>query len=144
LVDARVTAYLSSVSSPRRRRDADTLMELMQTVTGQEPRMWATVVGFGQYHYRYASGREGDGPGAAFAARKGASTIYLPDGVRAHGDLLAKLGPHSTGVGTIHIKDLHEIDLGTLEAIVRKSYSTLTSGTFERRARESGEAGSDC
>jgi hypothetical protein len=113
----------------------------MQAITDEEPRMWATVVGFGQYHYRYPSGREGHGPGTAFAARRAASTIYVPDGVGAHRDLLANLGPHSTGVGTIHIKDLHEIDLDILEAVIRTSYETLTSGTFEHRARESGGHG---
>ncbi|MEP6648374.1 MAG: hypothetical protein ABJA74_00460 [Lapillicoccus sp.] len=84
-----VYAHLESVSSATRRRDADTLLALMRAVTGEEPHMWATVVGFGQYHYRYPSGREGDAPAAGFAARKSASTIYVPDGVGAHSDLLA-------------------------------------------------------
>jgi hypothetical protein len=97
VVDDQVAAYLETVSSPRRRRDAATLVRLMQDVTGEQPRMWATVVGFGQYHYRYATGREGDAPAAGFAARKAASTIYIPEGVGAHSDLLARLGPHSTG-----------------------------------------------
>lgn len=100
--------------------------------------MWATVVGFGSYHYRYDSGREGDAPAAGFAARKAASAIYLADGVGAHADLLAKLGPHSTGVGCLYLKDLEQIDLGTLEAILRSSYSALTSGTYPHRARDNG------
>ncbi|HET6666637.1 MAG TPA: DUF1801 domain-containing protein, partial [Intrasporangium sp.] len=94
-----VTAHLDSVQSPLRRRDADTLIGLMQRVTGQEPRMWATIVGFGRYHYRYASGREGDAPAAGFAPRKAATTVYVMDGVDAYSDLLDRLGPHTTGVG---------------------------------------------
>ena len=137
-VDDQVAAYLESVSSPRRRRDAATLVRLMQDVTGEQPRMWATVVGFGQYHYRYATGREGDAPAAGFAARRAASTIYVPEGVGAHSDLLARLGPHSTGVGCIYVKDLQDVDLAVLETIVRRSYATVTADVFPHRARDSG------
>lgn len=137
-MDEAVQAHLEAVASPKRRRDAATLVALMQRVTGEEPHLWATVVGFGQYHYRYASGREGDAPAAGFAPRKAASTVYVPDGVGAHGDLLEKLGPHSTGVGCIYIKDLQEVDLGVLAAIVTRSYATVTSGTYANRARDSG------
>jgi hypothetical protein len=136
-VDDQVRAYVESVPSSRRRRDAATLVQLMQAVTGVQPRMWGTIVGFGQYHYRYASGREGDAPAAGFAARKSASTIYVPDGVGAQADLLAKLGPHSTGVGCIYIKDLEEVDLAVLEAIIGRSYAALTSGIYPNRARDS-------
>ena len=102
--------------------------------------MWATVVGFGRYHYRYPSGREGDGPAASFAARRVATAIYVPDGVGAHRELLEKLGPHSTGIGCIYIKDLQQIDLGRLEEIISQSVSTLTSGTYTHRARDSSRA----
>jgi hypothetical protein len=74
-MNEEVRAHLEAVASPKRRREAAVLVELMERVTGEEPRLWATVVGFGQYHYRYASGREGDAPAAGFAARKGASTV---------------------------------------------------------------------
>ena len=136
-MNADVAAYLESVTAPTRRRDAATLLELMQRVTGVAPRMWSTVVGFGEYHYRYASGREGDAPAAGFAARKAASTVYVSDGVGAHADLLAKLGPHSTGEACIYIKDLHDVDTDVLTQIVARSYATLTSGTFPDRARDS-------
>jgi hypothetical protein len=111
----------------------------MQRVTGEQPRMWATVVGFGEYHYKYESGREGDTPAAGFAARKAVSTVYLPDGVGAHRDSLAKLGPHSTGVGCLYIKDLEEVDLAVLESIVTSSYATVSSGVFPHRARDSSD-----
>ena len=136
-MDEDVRAHLETVASPKRRRDADTLVALMERVTDEQPRLWATVVGFGQYHYRYASGREGDAPAAGFAPRKAASTVYVPDGVGGHSDLLEKLGPHSTGVGCIYIKDLQDVELGVLEAIVTRSYAAVTAGTYAHRARDS-------
>lgn len=100
--------------------------------------MWATIVGFGRYHYRYASGREGDAPAAGFAPRKAATTVYVMDGVDAYSDLLDRLGPHTTGVGCIYIKDLEKVDLDALEAIVGRSYERLTAGVWPNRAAESG------
>jgi hypothetical protein len=133
-----VQAYVEKISSPTRRQDTETLVGLMGRVTGEEPRLWGSIVGFGQYHYRYVSGREGDAPAAGFAARKSALAIYLPDGVGAHADLLAALGPHATGVGCLYVKALKDADLDVLEAVVSRSYATVTSGTFPYRARESG------
>lgn len=89
--------------------------------------MWGTIVGFGQYHYKYASGREGDTHAAGFAARKTATTAYLMDGLEAHAELLEQLGPHTTGRGCLYMKDLTAVDLEVLETIVSRSYSTLTA-----------------
>jgi hypothetical protein len=124
-----VRTYLTGISSPKRRRDAETMVEVMRRATGEEPKMWGTIVGFGQYHYTYDSGREGDAPAAGFAARKAATTVYVTDGVDAHAELLDQLGPHTTGRGCIYVKDLTAVDLEVLEAIVSRSYSTLTGGT---------------
>jgi hypothetical protein len=137
-----VDAYLDKLPA-RRRHDAETLLELMGRVTGQEPRFSGMAAGFGTYHYRYASGREGDAAAAAFAARTGALVIYLMDGVGAHAELLARLGPHRTGVGCVYLRNLQEIDLDVLERIVSRSYATLTAGTYTHHARESGESGAD-
>ena len=101
--------------------------------------MWGSIVGFGEYHYKYDSGREGDSAAAAFAARKAATTVYAVDGIGAHTDLLERLGPHTTGVGCIYIKDLTAVDLAVLETIVSRSYAALTAGTYTKRAREGGE-----
>src|SRR5680860_1437140 len=119
---------------PRSAAGTPTRSSLMERVTDEQPRLWATVVGFGQYHYRYASGREGDAPAAGFAPRKAASTVCVPDGVGGHSDLLEKLGPHSTGVGCIYIKDLQDVELGVLEAIVTRSYAAVSAGTYAHRA----------
>jgi hypothetical protein len=136
LVDAAVQRYHDAISAARRRRDAETMIDLMRRATGQEPHMWGSIVGFGGYHYQYESGHQGDAPAAGFAARKAATSVYVADGVTAHHQLLERLGPHTTGVGCIHIKDLAAVGLDVLEKIVDRSYTTLTSGTFTKRARD--------
>lgn len=135
-MDEDVQTHLESIPLEKRRRDADTLLELMARVTGQQPHMWHTVVGFGSYHYHYASGRQGDAPAAGFAARKAATTIYVPNGVAAHAELLERLGPHTTGVGCIYIKDLRDVDLDVVASIVGRSYAAVTAGTFTNRAHD--------
>ena len=136
-MDGAVQDYLDGVPSPTRRRDAETLLELMGRVTGEPARMWgSSVIGFGQYHYRYESGREGDAAAVSFSPRKAATTIYLLDGVGAYPDKLSRLGPHTTGVGCLYVKDLAKVDLGVLEEIVGESYHTLTSGTYTNRAAD--------
>ena len=99
--------------------------------------MWGSIIGFGEYHYRYASGREGDAPAASFAPRKEATTLYVMDGVDAYRDELDRLGPHTTGVGCIYIKDLDKVDLDALEAVVARSYGRLTAGVWTNRAADS-------
>lgn len=133
-----VRAFVEEISAPTRRRDAEALLTMMHRITGEEARMWgSSIVGFGRYEYRYESGREGEGPAASFSPRKAATVVYLPDGVGAYADRLDALGPHSTGVGSLYLKDLDEVDLGLLEQIVEESFRTLTSGTYAHRARSS-------
>ncbi|MEV1129045.1 DUF1801 domain-containing protein [Agromyces sp. NPDC049794] len=139
VTDAAVREFLDRVEHPVRRRDADTMLELMTRATGRSAEMWGrSIVGFGSYHYEYESGREGDAPAAAFSPRKTATTVYLADGIGAHAALVERLGPHTTGVGCLYLKNLDEIDLAALEEIVVASYRTVTSGTFGQRAREGG------
>jgi hypothetical protein len=134
-----VRAFLDGVTPATRKRDAEVLLDLMGDITGEAPELHGTMVGFGTYHYKYDSGREGDAAAASFAPRKAAMTVYLMDGVAAHASDLDRLGPHTSGVGCLYIKDLERVDLGVLERIVRRSYATLTSGTFGSRAREGTE-----
>jgi hypothetical protein len=131
-----VQAHLDGVTPEKRRRDAQTLLELMSRVTGESPQLWRSIVGFGQYHYKYESGREGDAPAAGFAPRKPATVIYFSDGIGRYEEHLKRLGPHSTGVGCLYIKDLEKVDLSVLEAMIAESYRTLTTGTYGLRARE--------
>ncbi|MFJ9387930.1 DUF1801 domain-containing protein [Nocardioides sp. NPDC101246] len=135
--DADPVGFIEAVSPRKRRLDAVALLELMRRVTGAEPRMFGTaIVGFGEYHYKYASGTEGDAPAAGFSPRKAASVVYLNDGISAHEDLLARLGPHTNGVSCLYLKDLGAVDPEILEEIVRRSYATLTSGIYGNRAAE--------
>jgi hypothetical protein len=137
-VPPEVDAFLAKVQPERRRRDAHTLLELFSRVTGAEPRLWGSIVGFGSYHYKYESGREGDTAAVSFAPRKVATSVYLVDGVAAHHDELARLGPHTTGVGCLYLKDLDTVDLDVLAEIVGGAYRTLTAGVHTERARDGG------
>ena len=137
-VPAEVRDFIAKVEPERRRRDAETLLELFTRVTGTEPTLWGTIVGFGSYHYKYASGREGDTPAVGFAPRKAASTVYLVDGVGAHTGQLARLGPHTTGVGCLYVKDVAAVDLDVLAEIVGGTYRTLAGGVYTKRARDGG------
>ena len=139
-VKESVRTHLDRVTPEKRRRDAETLLKLMARVTGQSPRLWGSVIGFGRYHYKYASGREGDSAAAGFAPRKAATVIYLPDGIGRYDPQLRQLGPHTTGVGCLYIKDLDAIDISVLEAIVAESYRTLIADTYPLRAREGSPA----
>ncbi|HEY1104855.1 MAG TPA: DUF1801 domain-containing protein [Agromyces sp.] len=125
--DVPVEVFLDGVTHRVRRRDAATLLALMERVTGETAYMWGpSIVGFGEYHYRYDSGREGDAPAAAFSPRKTAMTVYLTPGFAEHSPLLERLGPHTTGVGCLYLKDLDDVDLDVLEALVRESYDAVT------------------
>jgi hypothetical protein len=131
-----IQVHLESVTLEKRRQDAQILVELMRRVTGESPQLWGSVIGFGQYHYKYQSGRQGDAPAAGFAPRKAATTIYLADGIGRYDKQLKQLGPHTTGVGCLYINDLDKIDISILEGILADSYRTLTAGTYGLRARE--------
>lgn len=136
---ADVTAFLDAIASPRRRRDAERLIGLMRRATGAEPEPWrGGILGFGRYHYRYESGREGDAPAAGFAPRSSATVVYLSDGVGAHEAELARLGAHTTGVGCLYLRDLDAVDLEVLEGIVARSFAALTAGDYGKRARDGG------
>ncbi|WP_307806937.1 DUF1801 domain-containing protein [Naasia sp. SYSU D00057] len=132
-----VRAFVDGVAHPVRRRDAETLLRLLTRITGQRPGLQGTIIGFGTYHYKYASGREGDAAAAAFSPRKAATTIYLPDGVGAHEKQLERLGPHTTGVGCLYLKDVSAVDLDVLESILEESYRSVASGVYVQRARDS-------
>jgi hypothetical protein len=136
--DPEVAAHLEKVTPAKRRRDAQTLLGLMRRVTGAEPKLHGSIIGFGTYHYRYDSGREGDGPAASFAPRKAATVVYLMDGIGTHEEALTRLGPHETGVGCLYLKDLEQVDLDVLEGIIARSWATLTADTYGKRARDGG------
>ena len=121
-----VTEFIATVKDPRQRRDAQTIIAIMRKVTGERAAMWGpSIVGFGSYHYVYATGHEGDSPLTGFAPRKGTLTLYLMLGLATEKDLLAKLGKHSTGKGCLYLKTLEGVNLKALEELVRRGVRRL-------------------
>lgn len=112
-----VAAFIANVTPAARRRDAETLTALLQEISGREPELWGTIIGFGSCHYRYPTGTEGDMPVLGFAPRKTASTLYL-DSTERHAAALSRLGPHTIGKGCLYIKDLDQVDLDVLHGIL--------------------------
>ena len=125
--DGDVMAFLNSIENPQKRQDSLAILELMQEVTGEPPVMWGdSIVGFGSYHYKYASGREGDWLATGFSPRKQAITLYIMPGFERYGELMARLGKHSIGKSCLYIKKLADIDLATLRALVRLSVEEIS------------------
>ncbi|MEV4537916.1 DUF1801 domain-containing protein [Asanoa sp. NPDC049518] len=119
-VDTAVEPFLAAVADERRQADARALAALMAEVTGEPPALWGGgIVGFGSYHYRYESGREGDAPLVGFAPRKTRLVVYLEAGYEArYPETLAALGPHETGKGCLYLKRLADVDEGALRELV--------------------------
>lgn len=123
---ASVEAFIEAVEHPRRREDARTLLELMHRVTGEEPVMWGpSIVGYGSYHYRYASGQEADWPVVGFSPRKQNLSIYIMTGFEASDALLSRLGKHKTGKSCLYVNKLADVDLEVLETLVRASVAEM-------------------
>jgi hypothetical protein len=118
-----VEEFLAAVPQQRRRADAHTLVALMREATGEEPVMWGpSIVGFGTYHYRYASGHEGDSALASFSPRKQHLVVYLVGGFEdRYASALARLGPHKTGKGCLYLRSLDGVDLKVLRELVVRS-----------------------
>lgn len=117
-----VVAFLNAIPDEAKRRDCFILLDLMQEITGAQPVMWGdAIIGFGRYHYRYASGREGEWPPVGFSPRKQNLTLYFMTGFDQYEALLAKLGKHSIGKSCLYIKRLDDMDLPTLQELVRRS-----------------------
>src|SRR6516165_7044 len=117
-----VAAFIDALTDPVRRADAKALVKLMQSAAGEKPKMWGpSIIGFGSYHYKYESGREGDMPAIAFSPRKAATVFYGMTGFAEATALLAKLGNHTTGKGCLYIKKLADVDQHVLKVLVVKS-----------------------
>ncbi|GAA1784915.1 hypothetical protein GCM10009712_35360 [Pseudarthrobacter sulfonivorans] len=125
---ASVDEFLAAVEHPVRHRDGLRLLEMMKEITGEEPEMWGpTIVGFGQYHYRYGSGREGDAAAVGFSPRKSSLSLYgLTYGPEA-AELLARLGKHKTGAGCLYVNKLEDVDEAVLAELIRAGYRHVTT-----------------
>jgi len=123
-----VESHIAAIANEEQRNDARSLIVLMRKVTKQEPRMWGpSIVGFGSYHYKYASGHEGDSALTGFAARGRDLVVYLAPDFEGRDDLLAKLGEHKTGKVCVYIRRLANTDLNVLEKLVARSVADTKS-----------------
>ena len=123
---ASVKEFLNQITDKERRDDCFAVAKIMEEITGDKPKMWGpSIVGFGTYHYKYASGREGDWPVAAFSPRKGDLTLYLTPGFDKQTEMMQKLGTHSCGKSCLYIKRLSDIHMPTLKKLIKKSIKDL-------------------
>ena len=132
---APVDEYLASLDDAQTVADSRALITMMRRITGEEPRMWNVgTVGFGAYHYRYDSGREGDGHLLGFYPRKDRLTIYLMDGTARHRGSLERLGKHTSSRVCLYIRRLSDVDLPILEGVLREScdYIASQNGRMQR------------
>ena len=127
---ASVDGFLAAVQHPRRREDGRVLLQMMREVTGLEPEMWGpSIIGFGDDHYRYESGREGDIFLVGFSPRKQNLSLYLSDGFPEYDALLAALGKHRKGASCLYVNKLADIDLAVLRELVARSFAHVNSRT---------------
>jgi hypothetical protein len=121
-----VSSFLSKIKDRDLRKDCDTIIELMESISHQKPVMWGSaIIGFGTRHYVYESGREGDTMIVGFSPRKQAIALYLAGGLEPLHDELSKLGEHTTGKGCLYIKTLADVDTKILQKILAKSYRSV-------------------
>lgn len=127
---ASVTDFINAIEDDAQRKDAKALLALMKRATGSTPRMWGSaIVGFGSYHYKYATGREGDYCVTGFSPRKGTLTVYVSSGLHLQAEHLKALGKHTTGKSCIYIKKLSDVHLPTLEAVVKQGVADIRKFT---------------
>ena len=118
--------FLSKIPDEKKRKDAFAIVELMKNITKEEPRMWGSaIVGFGSYHYKGKSGREGDWMMTGFSPRKQNLTINLMSGFEAYDKLLKKLGKYKTGKSCLYITRLEDIDIKVLKELIKSSYAYM-------------------
>ena len=135
---ASAEAFLDRIADKQRRQDCEVVSKLMKQATKAAPQMWGpAIVGFGDFHYRYASGREGDWFETGFSPRKESLTLYLMPGLDRYGPLLAKLGKHKTSKSCLHIKKLSDVDLQVLNELIERSVKDTKQIARERKEQRS-------
>ncbi|MBT7611022.1 MAG: DUF1801 domain-containing protein [Bacteriovoracaceae bacterium] len=123
---ASVTSFINSIESVQLKKDCKVIQKLMTEVTGKRPKIWgSSIIGYGEYHYTYASGREGDWPITGFSPRKSNLTIYVMPGFKDYKSELKKLGKHKIGSSCLYIKKIDDIDLKILKKILKSSVVTM-------------------
>ena len=124
--EASVSAFLDSVENETRRKDGHAVLEMMSRITGEPAKMWGpSIIGFGQYHYRYDSGHEGDMCLLGFSPRKANLVLYVLPGFEGQEDMLARLGKHKHGKGCLYINKLADVDTAVLEELMAASFKHM-------------------
>ncbi len=124
--DGDVDVFIDSVADEKRREDCRTVAKIMQEITGEPPVMWGpSIIGYGTYHYVYASGREGDWMLTGFSPRKQSLTLYIMTGFPRHEELMEKLGKYTTGKSCLYIKKLEDVHLPTLKKLIKQSVAHM-------------------
>jgi hypothetical protein len=132
----KVTDFLNQIPDAARREDCFAIAKIMEEITGSKPQMWGpSIVGFGSYHYKYASGHEGDWPLTGFSPRKQDLTLYLMIGFEKYDELLKQLGKHRTGKSCLYIKRLSDIHVPTLKKLIKASVKDLKAYTKSQARR---------
>jgi hypothetical protein len=122
VTEVDVIAFIAGIADEKQRADASKIVAMISRLSGHPPKMWGpSIIGFGQYHYRYESGREGDLARIGFSPRKGQTVLYIVDGFARYSDLIAKLGKCKTGKSCIYIKQLSDVDQAVLESLCLES-----------------------
>jgi hypothetical protein len=117
-----VLAFLDNVGEEKKRADSHIILDLMQDITGEQPKMWGdSIVGFGSYHYKYKSGREGDWFLTGFSPRKQSLTLYIMAGFDQYQELLDKLGKYKTGKSCLYVNKIEDVDLNVLRELIKQS-----------------------
>jgi hypothetical protein len=126
LTDASVTEFINGIKDEEKRADSFEILKIMKQVTKEEPKMWgSSIIGFGNVHYKYDSGREGDWFITGFSPRNQNLTLYVIGSFKPHVDLLNKLGKHKTGVGCLYIKKLQDVDIKVLKELIQESVKAV-------------------
>lgn len=119
----KVIDFINTLSNEDQKADSQTLIKLMEKITGKKAVMWGpSIIGFGEYHYKYASGHEGDAPLVAFSPRKDSLSVYLSQQYEAKDELLEKLGKHKMAKSCLSIKKLADININILQQMITNSY----------------------
>ena len=128
--DLSVDDYMAQIGNDQRRKDCKVILDIMTRLSGYEPKIWGTklsngIVGFGRYHYKYESGREGDMPRVGFSSRVQAISVYIMPGYQDFDDELSRLGKYKIGKSCLYIKRLSDVDVSVLEEIIAKDLKMM-------------------
>jgi hypothetical protein len=130
--DQSVEVFLNKVENETKRNDSFKILEIMKELTQEKPVMWGdSIIGFGSYHYKYASGREGDWPLVGFSPRKQNLTIYIMTGFDKYDEILAQLGKYTTGKSCLYIKKLSDVNIPSLKELIVESVNYIKESDFK-------------